>query len=105
MDALDSEGVEELSVWRIHRKIGMNGGLFTNHLKRETGVEMARTGSSACRRKHARACRRMSVHIRPLPGARALAWLSNAALPWTRHQRANGDVSGQPRRAWRQSGE
>jgi hypothetical protein len=28
-EALDSEGVD-LSVWRIHRKIGMSGGLFTN---------------------------------------------------------------------------
>ena len=27
-EALDEEGVE-LSVWRIHRKIGMSGGLFT----------------------------------------------------------------------------
>jgi hypothetical protein len=71
MEALDSEGVEELSVWRIHRKIGMSGGLFTNHFKRESGVEMARTGSSACGCKHARACRRMSIHIRPLPGGRA----------------------------------
>ena len=34
--ALDSEGIE-LSVWRIHRKIGMSGGLFANQLVRETG--------------------------------------------------------------------
>jgi len=27
-EALDAEGIE-LSVWRIHRKIGMSGGLFT----------------------------------------------------------------------------
>ena len=46
-EALDSEGIE-LSVWRIHRKIGMSGGLFTNQLVRETGVEMARTASSGC---------------------------------------------------------
>ena len=35
--ALDSEGIE-LSVWRIHRKIGMSGGLFANQLVRETGL-------------------------------------------------------------------
>ena len=40
-EALDSEGVD-LSVWRIHRKIGMSGGLFTNQLKRETGVRSQR---------------------------------------------------------------
>ena len=38
-EALDREGVE-LSVWRIHRKIGMSGGLFTNILLRETGLEI-----------------------------------------------------------------
>ena len=27
-DALQVEGIE-LSIWRIHRKIGMSGGLFT----------------------------------------------------------------------------
>ena len=34
-EALEAEGIE-LSVWRIHRKIGMSGGLFTNMLLRET---------------------------------------------------------------------
>ncbi|CAN7434014.1 hypothetical protein LJR225_002843 [Phenylobacterium sp. LjRoot225] len=35
-EALDREGIA-LPVWRIHRKIGMSGGLFTNQLFRETG--------------------------------------------------------------------
>ena len=39
-EALDQEGIE-LSVWRIHRKIGMSGGLFTNQLLRETGIEIS----------------------------------------------------------------
>jgi len=39
-EALDAEGIN-LSVWRIHRKIGMSGGLFTNQLPRETGVEIS----------------------------------------------------------------
>jgi beta-phosphoglucomutase-like phosphatase (HAD superfamily) len=38
--ALDAEGIE-LSVWRIYRKIGMSGGLFTNQLLRETGIEIS----------------------------------------------------------------
>jgi hypothetical protein len=37
-DALDAEGIE-LSVWRIHRKISMSGGLFTNQLLRETAYQ------------------------------------------------------------------
>ena len=36
-EALDAEGIE-LAVWRIHRKIGMSGGLFTHQLLRETGA-------------------------------------------------------------------
>ncbi len=31
----------ELSVWRIHRRIGMSGGLFVNALLRETGRRSA----------------------------------------------------------------
>ena len=38
-EALETEGID-LSVWRIHRKIGMSGGLFTNMLLRETQVEI-----------------------------------------------------------------
>ena len=36
-EALESEGID-LSVWRIHRKVGMSGGLFSNMLLRETGL-------------------------------------------------------------------
>src|SRR5437868_383114 len=30
----------QLSVWRIHRRIGMSGGLFLNALIRETGERL-----------------------------------------------------------------
>ena len=35
-EALEAAGIE-LAVWRIHRRIGMSGGLFVNALLRETG--------------------------------------------------------------------
>ena len=35
-EALESGGMQ-LAVWRIHRQIGMSGGLFVNALLRETG--------------------------------------------------------------------
>ena len=35
-DALEGEGFH-LSVWRIHRRIGMSGGLFLRALVRELG--------------------------------------------------------------------
>ena len=44
--SLDQEGIP-LSVWRIHRKIGMSGGLFANQLVRETGLTI-RSGCSGC---------------------------------------------------------
>ena len=36
--ALQEEGID-VSIWRIHRRIGMSGGLFTRALARETGIE------------------------------------------------------------------
>jgi HAD superfamily hydrolase (TIGR01549 family) len=81
-EALDSEGIE-LSVWRIHRKIGMSGGLFTNILLRETGLEIDAARIERLRRKHADAYTRLSRHVRPLPGApELLAFLSDSGIPW-----------------------
>ena len=81
-EALDAEGIE-LSVWRIHRKIGMSGGLFTNQLLRETELEISDDRVERLRRAHASAYQRLAKQIRPLPGARELlAWLSDAGVPW-----------------------
>jgi beta-phosphoglucomutase-like phosphatase (HAD superfamily) len=55
-EALDAEGIE-LSVWRIHRKIGMSGGLFTNQLLRETGIEFDAERLKRLRQIHATAYR------------------------------------------------
>jgi len=81
-EALDAEGIE-LSVWRIHRKIGMSGGLFANQLLRETGIEISAERVERLRHAHATAYVKRSKHIRPLPGARELLnWLSQADIPW-----------------------
>jgi phosphoglycolate phosphatase-like HAD superfamily hydrolase len=80
--ALDAEGIE-LSVWRIHRKIGMSGGLFTNQLLRETGLEISTERVERLRQAHAAEYRRQAIQIRPLPGARELLnWLTEAGIPW-----------------------
>ena len=80
--ALDAEGIE-LSVWRIHRKIGMSGGLFTNQLLRETGFDIDPARIERLRRAHAEAYNRYGREIRPLPGARELlAWLTDAGIAW-----------------------
>jgi HAD superfamily hydrolase (TIGR01509 family) len=81
-EALDAEGIE-LSVWRIHRKIGMSGGLFTNQLLRETGLEISVEIVDRLRQRHAAAYLRHGTQVRPLPGARELlAWLSDNEIPW-----------------------
>ncbi|UGB37855.1 HAD family hydrolase [Frateuria soli] len=83
-EALDREGIE-LAVWRIHRKIGMSGGLFTRILLRETGIEITEERVARLRRWHAEAFSRRAEAggVRPLPGARELlAWLTEAGLPW-----------------------
>lgn len=81
-DALDDAGIE-LSVWRIHRKIGMSGGLFANMLLRETGLEANPDLLDRLRRGHAAAYRTRAAKVRPLPGARALlATLTENGIPW-----------------------
>jgi HAD superfamily hydrolase (TIGR01549 family) len=80
--ALEAEGID-LSVWRIHRKIGMSGGLFTNMLLRETGAGMDPERIDRLRQLHAAAYNQISSSIRPLPGARELlAYLTDANIPW-----------------------
>ena len=80
--ALDAEGIE-LSVWRIHRKIGMSGGLFTHQLLRETQVEIDPERIERLRWRHAEAYQRYAGGIRPLPGARKLlACLTQSEIPW-----------------------
>ncbi len=81
-EALKAEGIE-LSIWRIHRKIGMSGGLFANQLLREIGrpVDSATIGRLAG--LHAEAYRRLAATMTPLPGARELlAFLSEEGVPW-----------------------
>ena len=83
-EALDREGVE-LSVWRIHRKIGMSGGLFANILLRETGLEITEERLDRLRQWHADAFNRQHTQgsVRPLPGARELlAYLTEQQIPW-----------------------
>jgi phosphoglycolate phosphatase-like HAD superfamily hydrolase len=81
-EALDQEGIA-LSVWRIHRKIGMSGGLFTNMLLRETGLDIDPARIERLLRLHAEAFNERCGRIRPLPGARELlGYLTRTGIPW-----------------------
>jgi HAD superfamily hydrolase (TIGR01509 family) len=81
-EALSTEGIE-LSVWRIHRKIGMSGGLFTNMLLRETGVAIDPERVDRLQKVHAAAFARYSDRVQPLPGASELLnYLKNTDIPF-----------------------
>lgn len=81
-EALESEGIV-LSVWRIHRRIGMSGGLMSNILLRESGRSIDDALAERLRKAHADAYNRRSAAIRPLPGARELVgYLSHSDIPW-----------------------
>ncbi|MGN6849228.1 MAG: HAD family hydrolase [Sphingomicrobium sp.] len=80
--ALREEGIE-LSVWRIHRKIGMSGGLFTHQLLRELGIELNARTIDRLRRRHAEHFLALSDEVVPLPGAiDLLRTLSELELAW-----------------------
>src|SRR5438270_8443976 len=65
-EALEKGGIE-LAVWRIHRRIGMSGGLFVNALLRETGRPLAKEQATNLLRWYAEAYARMVAQVRPLP--------------------------------------
>src|SRR5947199_8358408 len=70
-EALETVGIE-LAVWRIHRRIGMSGGLLVNALLRETGLPVTAEQVANLQRLHAAAYARLVAQVRPLPGARDL---------------------------------
>lgn len=81
-EALENMGMR-VSVWRIHRKIGMSGGLFAAALARETGHAFTGEEAAEVRRLHAEAYARLSKEIRPLPGAiELLHHLTEVGVPW-----------------------
>jgi HAD superfamily hydrolase (TIGR01509 family) len=81
-EALERVGVE-LSVWRIHRRIGMSGGLLVDALLRETERQVTPEQAEQMKRYHADAYARLSGSVRPLPGARELLrHLTELSVPW-----------------------
>jgi HAD superfamily hydrolase (TIGR01509 family) len=66
--ALVEEGMP-IDGWRIHRRIGMSGGLFTRAVAREVGRELSPEETEAIQNRHARIFRELLPDRRPLPGA------------------------------------
>ena len=81
-EALESLDIR-LSVWRIHRRIGMSGGLFVKALVRETGRDLSAADADQLRRLHEEGYRRRISEVRPLPGAQDLLdVLTREGVPW-----------------------
>jgi HAD superfamily hydrolase (TIGR01509 family) len=93
--SLDAEGIP-LSVWRIHRKIGMSGGLFANILLRETGFDNTPERLERLRVRHAQEYHALSASVQPLPGARELLqYLSAQGMPWAIATSGRMETAGQ----------
>jgi HAD superfamily hydrolase (TIGR01509 family) len=81
-EALLASGIE-LSIWRIHRRIGMSGGLFTRAFLREMEGDVDPALLDELRIRHRDAYRRLGAQVRPLPGALALLeHLTAIGCPW-----------------------
>ena len=73
----------DLSVWRIHRRIGMSGGLFVSALLRETGRSLSEADIVLLQQAHGEEYLAQADSVRPLPGAGALlAALTRREVRW-----------------------
>jgi HAD superfamily hydrolase (TIGR01549 family) len=80
--ALGAIGID-LSVWRIHRRIGMSGGLFVQALLRETGLSLSEGDIERLQAAHAQEYLKYAGSVTALPGARELlAALTSAGVRW-----------------------
>ncbi|MBX7110822.1 MAG: HAD family hydrolase [Dehalococcoidia bacterium] len=74
----------ELAVWRIHRRIGMSGGLLAHALLREAGRDLDDATLRRVQDVHREEYLARVGSIRPLPGAvELLGYLTSEAVPWT----------------------
>jgi HAD superfamily hydrolase (TIGR01509 family) len=81
-EALESLGIA-VAVWRIHRRIGMSGGLLAHALLHETGRSVSADEAAEVQRLHTIAYRRLVDQVRPLPGTRELlARLTRSGVPF-----------------------
>ena len=70
-EATQAAGIE-LPVWRIHRQIGMSGGLMLNALARETARQVSREDAERIQLVHTEAFANQAPSLRVLPGAQEL---------------------------------
>jgi phosphoglycolate phosphatase-like HAD superfamily hydrolase len=67
-EALEQSGIR-LSAWRIHRRVGVSGGLFVSALGREIGYQFGPEEAEQLQQAHSDAYLRRLHEVRLLPGA------------------------------------
>lgn len=77
-----AEAAMPIDGWRIHRRIGMSGGLFTRAVARELGRPLTDQEVEAIQARHGELYRELLPERRPLPGAvELLRELAAAGVP------------------------
>ncbi len=94
--ALRENGIE-VPIWKIHRRIGMSGGLFTAALIRELGHEIDEATQQRLSTLHSQYYNERSSSVRALPGAvKLLEYLTAQEIPWaiatSSHMKTAGPV-------------
>lgn len=80
--ALEEAGMA-IDGWRIHRRIGMSGGLFTRAVARELGRELTTAEAEVLQHRHGELFAQLLPERRPLPGAVGLiSFLQSARIPF-----------------------
>lgn len=68
--------------WKVHRRIGMSGGLFTRAVAREVGRAVSDEEAARIQKRHGELFRELLPERRPLPGAvELLRHLRSAGIP------------------------
>jgi HAD superfamily hydrolase (TIGR01549 family) len=71
-----------IDAWRIHRRIGMSGGLFARAAPREVGRPLSPDESASLQQRHSELFHELLPGRRPLPGAvELLADLRELGIP------------------------
>lgn len=78
-----AEAGHSFSAWRIHRRIGMSGGLLVRALLRESGREAKEEEVQRLEHLHGEIYARLTPGLRALPGAKELlSELSRLQISW-----------------------
>src|SRR5215831_14456681 len=64
-----AESAIPIEGWRLHRRMGMSGGLFKRAVMRELGREISLPTLKRIDKRHGELFHKLLPHPRPLPGA------------------------------------